>query len=180
MPDEIITQHDEHTASKSTPWYESGWRYLWLVLLVILCDQASKGWALDHLQPHVAVAVMPLFNMTLTFNPGAAFSFLGDQDGWQRWFFILLAAMVSIALLVWLRSISAHQWRLASALVLIMGGAIGNVIDRILYHHVIDFLDFYWGIWHYPTFNVADIAITLGALLLLWDAWVVKKSSTTN
>ncbi|HQR81951.1 MAG TPA: signal peptidase II, partial [Thiotrichales bacterium] len=107
---------------------------------------------------------------------GAAFSFLGDQDGWQRWFFIALAWGVSLALVIWLSKTELTQRRLILGLTLVLGGAIGNVIDRMVYHHVVDFLDFYWGVWHYPTFNVADIAISVGAVLLIWDAWKSDKA----
>lgn len=154
----------------------SGLVWLWVSLLVIGLDQFTKQWALASLAPYEPVAIMPMFNIMLAFNPGAAFSFLGDQDGWQRWFFIALAWGVSLALVVWLSKTHLTQRRLVLGLTLVLGGAIGNVIDRMVYHHVVDFLDFYWGVWHYPTFNVADIAISVGAVLLIWDAWKSDKS----
>lgn len=166
---------------KPAAWQESGWRYAWVIFVVIILDQLTKVIALHYLQPYQPVAVMPLLNMTLAFNPGAAFSFLGDQDGWQRWFFIGLAFAVSAALAIWLRRIRyVAQPKLAWALLLIVGGALGNVIDRIVHHHVVDFIDVYWGAWHYPTFNIADIAITFGALLLIWDAWTEKQQTKDN
>lgn len=161
-----------------TGWKSSGLVWLWVSLLVIGLDQFTKQWALASLVPYEPVAIMPMFNIMLAFNPGAAFSFLGDQDGWQRWFFIALAWGVSLALLIWLRKTQLTQRRLVIGLTLVLGGAIGNVIDRMVYHHVVDFLDFYWGVWHYPTFNVADIAISVGAVLLIWDAWKSDKSDT--
>lgn len=154
----------------------SGLVWLWVSLLVVLLDQITKTWALVVLNPYEPVAILPMFNFMLAFNPGAAFSFLGDQDGWQRWFFIALAWGVSLALLIWLRKVERTQRRLILGLTLVLGGAIGNVIDRMVYHHVVDFLDFYWGAWHYPTFNVADIAISVGAVLLIWDAWKSDKA----
>ncbi len=157
-------------------WKQSGLVWVWVSLLVIVFDQLTKQWALASLTPYEPVAIMPMFNMMLAFNPGAAFSFLGDQDGWQRWFFIVLAWGVSLALVVWLSKTHLSQRRLVLGLTLVLGGAIGNVIDRMVYHHVVDFLDFYWGVWHYPTFNVADIAISVGAVLLIWDAWKSDKA----
>jgi signal peptidase II len=159
-----------------TGWKSSGLVWLWVSLLVIGLDQFTKQWALASLVPYEPVAIMPMFNIMLAFNPGAAFSFLGDQDGWQRWFFIALAWGVSLALVVWLSKTHLSQRRLVLGLTLVLGGAIGNVIDRMVYHHVVDFLDFYWGVWHYPTFNVADIAISVGAVLLIWDAWKSDKA----
>jgi signal peptidase II len=158
-----------------TSWKNSGLVWLWVSVLVIGLDQLTKHWALASLVPYEPVAIMPMFNIMLAFNPGAAFSFLGDQDGWQRWFFIALAWGVSLALVIWLSKTHLSQRRLVLGLTLVLGGAIGNVIDRMVYHHVVDFLDFYWGIWHYPTFNVADVAISVGAVLLIWDAWKSDK-----
>lgn len=161
-------------------WKHSGLVWVWVSLLVIVIDQFTKQWALASLVPYEAQAVMPMFNIMLAFNPGAAFSFLGDQDGWQRWFFIALAWGVSLALLIWLRKTHLTQRRLVIGLTLVLGGAIGNVIDRMVYQHVVDFLDFYWGVWHYPTFNVADIAISVGAVLLIWDAWRVDRNESSH
>lgn len=161
---------------KTFGWKQSGLVWLWLAAFIIIADQISKWLAVSYLAPYTPVSIMPMFNITLAFNTGAAFSFLGDAGGWQRWLFIGLAGMVSVALLVWLRKVPLTQLRLVIGLTAVLGGAVGNVIDRVLHQHVIDFLDFYWGIWHYPTFNVADIAITLGALLLLWDAWRTDKT----
>ena len=159
-----------------TSWKNSGLVWLWVSVLVIGLDQLTKQWALASLAPYEPVAIMPMLNIMLAFNPGAAFSFLGDQDGWQRWFFIALAWGVSLALVIWLSKTELTHRRLVLGLTLVLGGAIGNVIDRMMYHHVVDFLDFYWGVWHYPTFNVADIAISVGAALLIWDAWKSDKA----
>jgi signal peptidase II len=159
-------------------WRETGLPWLGLAVLVILVDQLTKQWATSMLVPYEPVFIAPILNLTLAFNPGAAFSFLGNENGWQRWLFIGLAFAVSGILSVWLAKNKVSQRGLNVGLSLILGGAIGNVIDRLTLHHVIDFLDFHWGVWHYPTFNVADIAITFGALLLLWDAWRQSKHPT--
>ncbi|MDG4604451.1 MAG: signal peptidase II, partial [Candidatus Contendobacter sp.] len=118
----------------------------------------------------------PSFNLLLTYNTGAAFSFLADAGGWQRWFFLGLGLMVSIGLLIWLGRLKPAEKRLAAALALILGGAVGNLIDRIWLGQVIDFIQLYYDRWYWPAFNIADSAITLGAVLLVLDSWRSKKS----
>jgi signal peptidase II len=112
--------------------------------------------------------VLPFFDFTLLYNPGAAFSFLAQADGWQRWFFTVLGLVASV-FIVWMMHKNRSNKRLMLALALILGGALGNVIDRIAYGHVVDFLLFYWKDWYYPAFNIADTCITLGAILLILD-----------
>ncbi|MBF0219961.1 MAG: signal peptidase II [Gammaproteobacteria bacterium] len=144
-------------------------RWLWLSLAVLVIDQITKQLAdalLTYMQP---VALLPLFNFTLMYNSGAAFSFLSDAGGWQRWFFTAIALTVSTALVIWITRLQRQQWPLAMALALILGGAIGNLIDRLIFGHVIDFIDIYYQQWHWPAFNVADAAISIGAALLLID-----------
>ena len=116
--------------------------------------------------------MLPLLNITRIHNTGAAFSFLAGAAGWQRWLFTALAITVSVALLVWLRRIDRESRVLASAVALILGGALGNLIDRLRLGHVIDFIQVHWGEHYFPAFNVADSAITVGAALLLLDAWL--------
>ena len=152
----------------------SGWmRWLALAGLVIVLDQASKL-AIDHLFTYgQRVNVLPVFDLILVYNHGAAFSFLASEPGWQRWLFTLLG-LVAAAVIVWLLRRQAHtaeagRTRFSVALALILGGALGNVIDRIAYGHVVDFLLFYWRDWYYPAFNLADSAITCGAVLLVVD-----------
>lgn len=142
----------------------------WLLLsaLLILADQASKVWFDSALRYAERIAVLPFFDFTLLYNPGAAFSFLADAAGWQRWFFTILGIGAS-AFMVWMMHKNRTQPRLLGALALILAGAVGNVIDRVAYGHVIDFLLFYWKNWYYPAFNVADMCITLGAILLILD-----------
>ena len=145
-------------------------RWLWLSLLVVALDQGSKQLAEATLQLHERVPLLPVFNLTLAYNEGAAFSFLSDQGGWQRWLFTGLALGVTVVLLVWLSRLRPGERLLAAALALIVGGAVGNLIDRILWGHVIDFLDFHYQQWHWPAFNLADSAIVVGIGLFLLDS----------
>lgn len=147
---------------------------VWLAILVIVFDQLTKMWAVDTLVFGEPVAVMPYLNWTLVYNYGAAFSFLADMGGWQRWFFAGLALVVSTILLFWLAKIPSKFTAEVWGINLVLGGAIGNVIDRFLEGRVTDFVDFYIGTWHYATFNVADVAITIGAGLLILSEFVVK------
>lgn len=144
-------------------------RWLRLSAVVIVLDQVSKFWALDALQPAgMPHPVIPGFlNWTLAFNTGAAFSFLADSAGWQRWFFILLAVVISSVLVVWLKRTARSDWRTALPLGLIVGGALGNLIDRLHAAQVTDFIQVYYRDWYYPVFNVADCGITVGAVLLI-------------
>jgi len=142
----------------------------WLVLAgcLLIVDQLTKLWFDSSLRYGERVQVLPFFDFTLLYNPGAAFSFLADQGGWQRWFFTVLGLGAGVFML-WMMHTNRTQRRLLLALALILSGALGNVIDRIAYGHVIDFLLFYWQNWYYPAFNVADSCITLGAILLILD-----------
>ncbi len=150
----------------------SGWRWLPLALGVIVLDQLTKAWVEARFELYESLAVLPVLDITRLHNPGAAFSFLADAGGWQRWFFTALALLVSAGIVWWLRRIPAReQALLAAGLALIMGGAIGNVIDRLQHGFVIDFLHVHWGAAYFPAFNVADTAITVGAGALLIDAW---------
>ncbi|MET0069764.1 MAG: signal peptidase II [Candidatus Thiodiazotropha sp.] len=149
--------------------------WLWLSLLVIVLDQASKQLAESALTLYESVRVLPFFDLTLLYNKGAAFSFLSDQGGWQRWFFIVLAIVVCIVLVGWLWRLKREEQWVAVALSLIIGGAIGNVIDRILFGQVIDFLHFHYQQHYFPAFNVADSAITIGVIIMLYDALILAK-----
>jgi len=150
---------------------ESGWRFWWLALLVLVADQLTKVWVIQSFSLGESIQLLPVFNFTYARNYGAAFSFLGDAGGWQRWLFTLIAVVVSVVLSVWLARLQRPQWKLSLALVLIVAGAIGNLIDRSLYGYVVDFLHVYYQDWHYPVFNIADCAITIGAALLIWDSF---------
>jgi len=135
---------------------------------IILLDQISKWVVLGVLHPGEARYVTPFWNWVLTFNPGAAFSFLSEASGWQRWFFIVLSLAISAWIVTLLRKHSG-EFRLSLALTLVLGGALGNVIDRIRFGAVIDFIQWHAAGHYWPAFNLADAAITLGAILLLWD-----------
>lgn len=149
----------------------SGWRWLYLTAAIVLLDQLTKEAVLDNLVLYESIRVLPVLNITLMYNTGAAFSFLADGGGWQRWFFTVLALGIGAAIVVWLRRLKARsQWMVACALSLVLAGAVGNVIDRIRYGHVVDFIHAHWGNAYFPAFNVADSAITVGAALLLLDA----------
>lgn len=144
-------------------------RWLLVIVVAIVLDQYTKYLAeslLNYAQP---VAWLPVLDMTLHYNRGAAFSFLNEAGGWQRWFFTALAFAVSGYLLVWLMKLRREQWLLSLALSLVAGGALGNVIDRIRFGHVVDFISVHWGSSYFPTFNVADAAITVGAACLILD-----------
>ncbi|MEK7345516.1 MAG: signal peptidase II [Pseudomonadota bacterium] len=143
---------------------------LWLgiALLVLLIDQFTKVLVLGAFQLGDSTAVTSFFNLVRAHNHGAAFSFLAAAGGWQRWFFTGIGVVAAVFMLWMLRS-HAGQKLFSLAIALILGGAIGNVVDRLLHGYVIDFLDFFWGSWHFPAFNVADSAISLGAVLLILD-----------
>lgn len=139
----------------------------WLALsgLVLSLDAWTKALALRHLDLHQPVPVIDgLLNWTLVYNPGAAFSFLSDASGWQRWFFAALAVGISALLAWWLHRTPRGDWKQAAPYALVIGGAIGNLIDRLIHGHVIDFIDFYLGARHWPAFNIADSAIVAGAI----------------
>ena len=143
------------------------WRWIVLAVVVIVLDQLSKTWALGSLRMAEQVVVTSFFNLVLVFNAGAAFSFLANAGGWQKWFFVVLASGISLWLVAMLRQ-HAGERLMALALSLILGGAIGNVIDRLRFDAVVDFLDFHLAGAHWPAFNVADSAITVGVVLMLW------------
>ncbi len=152
--------------------------WLWLSLLVFGLDQASKLHFEGSLRLYQQIVVIPdLFSWTLAYNTGAAFSFLADADGWQRWFFALIAVVVSAVLVVWLKRLKPGETWLAVALALVLGGALGNLFDRVVYGHVIDFILVHWqDRWYFPAFNLADSAITVGALMLALDMFKSKQS----
>ena len=150
---------------------DSGWRLWWLMLLVLVADQVSKQVVIANMQLFDSIELLPFFNFTYVRNYGAAFSFLSDAGGWQRWFFTIIAVVISAVLAVWLARNSKTQLKLNLALSLVLAGAIGNLIDRSIYGYVIDFFHLYYQNWHYPAFNIADSAICIGAALLIWDSF---------
>lgn len=148
-------------------------RWLGLGALVIVLDQWSKDAISSHFVYGESRAVTSFFNLVLAHNQGAAFSMLNDAGGWQRWLFSAIAVIAAVWITVLLRK-HEQQTLFCFALAMILGGALGNLIDRIAYGYVIDFLDFYWNASHFPAFNLADSAITCGAGLLLWDSFMNK------
>ena len=155
----------------------TGLRWLWLVVVVLIIDLGSKYLILQNFALGDTVPLFPSLNLHYARNYGAAFSFLADSGGWQRWFFAAIAVVVSAVLVVWLKRLKAHETWLALALALVLGGAIGNLFDRVVYGHVIDFILVHWqNRWYFPAFNLADSAITLGAILLALDMFKPQKS----
>jgi signal peptidase II len=166
-------------------------RWLWISVLVLVLDQLTKQLATAQLSSYQPLNIMPYFNITLMYNTGAAFSFLADASGWQRWFFAAIAIVVSVFILLWLRALPRSDRWLAIALTLVLGGAIGNVWDRIALGYVVDFIDVYYNAnqclpffaqtfstvseCHWPAFNIADSAICAGAVMLVIDALFFKR-----
>ena len=146
---------------------KSGLVWLWLSLV----DHATKTLVVNTMAYKESIDILPFFNFTYVHNYGAAFSFLSDSGGWQRWFFSLIAVSISVLLVWWLKRLPATNKVLCSAYALVLAGAIGNLYDRIAYGYVIDFLHVYYENWHFPVFNIADCAICIGAALLLFDAF---------
>ena len=145
-------------------------KWLWLSGLVVVLDQVTKYFAEQSLSYCAPVKVIPGFlSMTLIYNKGAAFNFLSDAGGWQRGFLMLVSIAISLFLLFWLRNIEKHRLHLAIGIALVLGGAIGNLIDRSIYGHVIDFIEIYYRDWHWPHFNIADSAISIGVALVIYD-----------
>ena len=160
----------EMTDKSAAPPMHKPLRWLWLAAAVIVLDLATKYAASAWLSYARPVEVLPFFNLTLLHNTGAAFSFLAGHPGWQRWFFALIAIGASIGLTIWLRRLKAHEVLLAPSLALIIGGALGNLYDRLVHGYVVDFLSFHAAGWYFPAFNVADIGITLGAAGLILES----------
>ena len=157
------------------------WAWLWLTLAVIVLDQWTKWLITSNFVEFQSVTLLPVFDLVRFHNEGAAFSFLSNASGWQRWLFTALGIGVSAVLLVWLKRLPARgQHLLAAALALIVGGALGNVIDRILLGHVIDFIHVHYQQWYFPAFNVADSSITVGAALLILDSVLSGRRAAAN
>jgi signal peptidase II len=155
-----------------------GWRWLPLSAGVIAADQLLKAWIVHHFALFERVHVLPVLDIILTYNRGAAFSFLSDASGWQRWLFVILALAVSLTLIIWMGRLRARvQALLACGLALIVGGALGNMIDRIVSGRVVDFIHVHWRQHYFPAFNIADSAITVGAVILLIDAWLETRAA---
>ena len=155
---------------------KSGLSFLWLSAVAFLLDLLTKYIVVQKFDLYESVNVLPVFNLTYVRNYGAAFSFLADHDGWQKYFFILLAMGISLMLAYFMKKNRADQTLQNAAYALIIGGALANMVDRVYNGFVVDFFDFYWDIYHYPVFNMADIAICIGAGLLALDAFKGDKN----
>jgi signal peptidase II len=146
-------------------------KWLWISALTLVLDQASKLAVDGSMQLFESIPLLPYFNLTYVHNTGAAFSFLAQAGGWQRWLFAGLAVVMSSIIAVWLHRLKKHETLMAVALSLVLGGAVGNLIDRVAYGYVIDFLDVYYQDWHWPAFNIADSAICIGVGLMLLESF---------
>jgi signal peptidase II len=158
---------------------KTGW--LWLTLATVVLDQLSKHLIAAHMRLYDTLVFLPVFNISLLHNSGAAFSFLAGASGWQRWFFVVLALAVTVMIVYWLWRMPAKgdRW-LAAGLALVAGGAIGNVTDRLMHGYVIDFVQVHYHGWYFPAFNVADSAITVGAALLLLDGLLKSRQKSAR
>lgn len=159
---------------------ETGLRWLWLTLLCLIVDQVTKYWVASSFDYRETLSVLPFFNLTYVHNPGAAFSFLADQGGWQRWFFTAIASIASIVFIVWMAKTPKSQKLLSIAFSLMLSGALGNLIDRASFGYVIDFLDFHWAGYHFAAFNVADSMIFIGAALMILDSFTQTNVQTNT
>ncbi|MGJ0636753.1 signal peptidase II [Xenorhabdus bovienii] len=161
------------------PICSTGLRWLWLVVVVLILDLGSKQLVLQHFTLYESTPLIPYFNLTYAQNLGAAFSFLADKGGWQRWFFALVAIIISAVLLVMMYRSSAKQKLSNAAYALVIGGALGNLFDRLVHGFVVDFIDFYVGEWHWPTFNIADSAICIGAAFIIIESFISPDDKKT-
>lgn len=162
------------------PVMQTGWRLLWLSALVVLLDQWTKTVASSHLALYIPKKITSFFNLTLMHNEGVAFSILADQSGWQRYFIAVVASLIVIWLLYWLYQNKSSQRLQNTALVLVIGGAIGNIWDRIELGYVVDFIELHYQQYYWPAFNLADSAICLGAVLLIIDAIKNRHENTAG
>lgn len=153
------------------------WFWFALAAVIFVIDIATKQMAEAWLEYGEPVYLLPVMDFTLLYNKGAAFSFLASEGGWQRWFFTFISTAVSIILVVWITRLSAEQKWLSASLALILAGAVGNLFDRALYGHVIDFISVHWGNSYFPAFNIADSAITVGAIMMAIDVFLDSKRS---
>ena len=155
-------------------------KWIWIAVVVVILDQLTKYIASTSLEMYQPIAVMPMFNWTLMHNPGAAFSFLANESGWQRWFFAVIAVVVSIVIVLWIKRLEQHEKWQAIALALILGGAVGNVIDRIYLGYVVDFIQVYYQQWYWPAFNIADSAISIGVAMIIIDSIRAYRTEQKN
>lgn len=160
--------------------HKGHWISLVLVVVSVVLDQYTKALASTHLTYGVPVYVTPFLDWTLLHNPGAAFSFLSDQGGWQRWFFTAIAALVSLVLVVWIAKLGVEKLWESIALALVLGGAVGNLIDRVQLGYVVDFISMHYQAHYWPAFNIADSGICLGVAMLIIDMLRKKPAEKVN
>jgi signal peptidase II len=161
----------------SSLFLNTGLRWIWLVIGLFLLDQYTKQWAVSSLMELQSIPIFSLLNFTLVYNKGAAFSFLASQPGWQVLFFTAISTIISFILLYWLYRLKAHSERwIAIALSFILSGALGNLYDRVTLEKVVDFIDWHYAMYHFPAFNIADSAIFIGAVMMLWDSFFKPSS----
>lgn len=158
-------------------WSKVG-RWYSLAVLIVVLDQLTKQWVSSSFSYGESLELLPFLNLTLVHNMGAAFSFLSDAGGWQRWFFAIVSLIVSVVLIFWLSRLPARQYLLATALALVLGGAIGNLWDRVFLGYVVDFIDIFYKKHHWPAFNIADTSITVGAILLILESLFSSKTDS--
>jgi signal peptidase II len=158
-------------------WSKVG-RWYSLAVLIVVLDQLTKQWVSSSFSYGESLELLPFLNLTLVHNMGAAFSFLSDAGGWQRWFFAIVSLIVSVVLIFWLSRLPARQYLLATALALVLGGAIGNLWDRVFLGYVVDFIDIFYQKHHWPAFNIADTSITVGAILLILESLFSSKTDS--
>lgn len=159
---------------------QTGLRWWWLTLTFLIIDQITKHWVAGSFDLYESVNLLPFFSFTYVHNTGAAFSFLADQGGWQRWFFTAIATVASIVFIVWLSKTPKENKLLSIAFALMLSGAVGNLIDRALLGYVIDFIDFHWANYHFPAFNIADSAIFIGAVLMIAESFLNGEEPTKD
>lgn len=152
------------------------YRWLAVTILILLADQLTKQMIVQNMALYERIEILPFFNLFYIHNLGAAFGFLDDQPGWQRWFFSIITTVVSLGILFWLTKVKPTQKLLIIALVFVLGGALGNLFDRVMYGYVIDFIDWHAAGYHWPAFNIADMAISFGAFLLILDSFINSDS----
>jgi len=170
--------NDNTVSRRPVPAFVKSLFWLGLAAVVIFLDIETKQWASENLTLYRPSHISSWLNLTLAHNYGAAFSMLADAGGWQRWFFTVLASIVTVVLLVWLFRLKQDEWRTGLSLGLIIGGAVGNLIDRIELGYVVDFIDVYYKNHHWPAFNIADSAITCGIIIMLVDALILSFKKT--
>jgi len=158
----------------------TGLRWLWVMAVVIVADLASKYWVMTSMQLHESRALIPFFNLFYAHNYGAAFSFLADKGGWQRWMFAAIAVAIALSLLLMMYRSRAEQKMTNIAYAMIIGGALGNLFDRAWHGFVVDFIDFYVGDWHFATFNIADCGICVGAALIVLEGLLPKRDGSVE